>query len=221
MSGPRRFGVVAGIAGLLFVVLYAAPLALLPPSPTTGPADIAEYYVRNQPTLQLIQILRGLSVPLFFVFLSGLVSMLGGIEGDASRFTDGAAAAGAAFISVALAVLAARWSISSNAAQLASPPVVQAVRDLADAAQTFTVLPAAAFIGLASWVLCRATGALRGIGIAGVVFALLLLAGLVAGAFGLPGAAVTFLTPLWYVAVGLRMIFRGTQAEDLRVSRAT
>jgi len=129
---------VYGIAGLVFVLLFASPLAFLPASPTTGPADVVAYYEHNQRALEIIQVVRALSVPAFLLFLSGLALMLRKVEGTPAPLTAGVVASGAVLIALALAILAARWSIALDAAKLGSPPAVQTVRDLADALQSFT-----------------------------------------------------------------------------------
>ncbi len=206
---------VYGIAGLVFVVLFAGPLAFLPASPTTGPADVVAYYEHNQRALEVIQIVRALSVPAFLLFLSGLALMLRKVEGAPAPLTTGAVASGAVLITLALAILAARWSIALDAAKLGSPPAVQTVRDLADSLQSFSLFPAASLIGLASWVLMSSRGATRVIGIAGVVFTAILLVGAVAAAFGAQGFAVTLLDPFWFIAVAVTMTIRAIRGDEL------
>ncbi len=115
---------VAGISGIAFVVLYAGPLALLPPSPTTGPADVAAYYEHNQRVLELVQVLRALAIPAFFLFLAGLVSILRRLEGATGSLTIAAAASGGALMAIASVSVAMRWSITLDAAKLASPLAV-------------------------------------------------------------------------------------------------
>jgi hypothetical protein len=214
-SALRLSPLVYGIAGLVFVLLFASPLAFLPASPTTGPADVVAYYERNQRALEVIQIVRALSVPAFLLFLSGLAFMLRKVEGTPAPLTAGVVASGAVLIALALAILAARWSIALDATKLGSPPAVQAVRDLADALQSFSLFPAASLIGLASWVLVGSLGATRVIGIAGVVFTAILLVGAVASAFGAQGFALTLLDPFWFVAIAVTMTIRAGRGEEL------
>jgi hypothetical protein len=206
---------VYGIAGLVFVLLFASPLAFLPASPTTGPADVVAYYEHNQRALEIIQVVRALSVPAFLLFLSGLALMLRKVEGTPAPLTTGVVASGAVLIALALAILAARWSIALDAAKLGSPPAVQTVRDLADALQSFSLFPAASLIGLASWVLTSSRGATRVIGTAGVVFTAILLVGAVAAAFGAQGFAVTLLDPFWFIAVAVTMTIRAIRGDEL------
>lgn len=210
---------VYGIAGLVFVVLFASPLAFLPASPVSGPADVVAYYERNQRALEVIQIVRALSVPAFLLFLSGIALMLRKVEGTPAPLTAGVVASGGVLIALALGVLAARWSIALDAAKLGSAPAVQTVRDLADSLQSFSLFPAASLIGLASWVLIGSLGATRIIGIAGVVFTAILLMGAVVAAFGGPGFAVTLLDPFWFIAVAVTMTVRAIRGEELAQPR--
>lgn len=214
-SALRLPSLAYGIAGLVFVLLFASPLAFLPASPTTGPADVVAYYEHNQRALEVIQIVRALSVPPFLLFLAGLALMLREVEGTPAARTAGVVASGAVLIALALAILAARWSIALDAAKLGSPPAVQTVRDLADALQSFSLFPAASLIGLASWVLVGSRGATRAIGIAGVIFTAILLVGAVASAFGAQGFAVTLLDPFWFIAVAVTMTIRAARGEEM------
>ena len=65
---------IAGISGLVFVLLLVGPLFGfgLGPSPTSGPSDVAAYYAQHAGVLQSIQLLRACSTVFFLAFLGGL-----------------------------------------------------------------------------------------------------------------------------------------------------
>src|SRR6266568_2483837 len=76
--GGDTFTLVAGISGIVFVLLLVGPLFGfgLGPSPTSGPADVATYYAQHAGVLQNIQVLRAFSTIFFLVFLAGLWDVL-------------------------------------------------------------------------------------------------------------------------------------------------
>src|SRR5438132_2842414 len=67
-----RLSLIAGLSGIIFVVLLVGPLFAfgLAPSPTTGPGDVAQYYAEHTGALQTIQVLRASSSLFFLVFLA-------------------------------------------------------------------------------------------------------------------------------------------------------
>jgi len=67
-----RLSLIAGLSGIIFVVLLVGPLFAfgLAPSPTTGPGDVAQYYAEHTGALQTIQVLRTSSSLFFLVFLA-------------------------------------------------------------------------------------------------------------------------------------------------------
>jgi hypothetical protein len=77
-EGEDSFSAVAGISGLVFVLLLVGPLFGfgLGPSPTSGPRDVAAYYAQHAGVLQSIQVLRALSTVCFLVFLAGVWDVL-------------------------------------------------------------------------------------------------------------------------------------------------
>src|SRR5437588_11954240 len=73
-----RLSLIAGLSGIIFVVLLVGPLFVfgLGPSPTSGPGDVASYYAQHAGVLQTIQVLRASSTLFFLVFLAGLSELI-------------------------------------------------------------------------------------------------------------------------------------------------
>src|SRR5438270_11052132 len=73
-----RLSLIAGLSGIIFVVLLVGPLFAfgLGPSPTSGPGDVASYYAHHAGVLQTIQVLRASSTLFFLVFLAGLSELI-------------------------------------------------------------------------------------------------------------------------------------------------
>src|SRR6266581_6743113 len=189
-----RLSLIAGLSGIIFVVLLVGPLFAfgLGPSPTSGPGDVAGYYAQHAGVLQTIQVLRASSTLFFLVFLAGLSELIR----RQARFTAlsaGVIAAGVTVAGIDVVLYAARQAIALNAAQIQDPAVVQTIRDFSNALETFSTLPLAVLVVLTSWVLIGSRGGARWIGRAGLAIAvLLMLAGV--------GAIVGFLRPLGAVA---------------------
>jgi hypothetical protein len=210
------FSLVAGVSGLVFLLLFLGPLFgfALGPSPASGPADVAAYYARHGSTLQSIQFLRALATVFFLVFLAGLWGALRRVEGRSGAAATGVVAAGVVMAAIGLVLFAARQSIALNAAQLQDPAVVQAIRDFANALEAFTSVPAAVLVVLASWILLGGRGAGRRIGQAGFPVAALLLLGpasTVSGALRPFGPAGFLASNLWLAALALLLSARAVR----------
>src|SRR5207302_10694988 len=73
-----RLSLIAGLSGIIFVVLLVGPLFVfgLGPSPTSGPGDVAGYYAQHAGVLQTIQVLRASSTLFFLLFLAVLAELV-------------------------------------------------------------------------------------------------------------------------------------------------
>src|SRR5919206_2610757 len=149
-----RLSLIAGISGILFVLLLLGPLFGfgLGPSPTSGPSDVAAYYAQHAGVLQSIQLLRACSTVFFLAFLGGLWTMLQR-QARSGAVAIGVVAAGVTVAGLGLVLCAARQALALNATQLQDPAVVQTIRDFTNALDTFSSLPLAVLVGLPSWVL--------------------------------------------------------------------
>ena len=199
-----RLSLIAGLSGIIFVVLLVGPLFAfgLGPSPTSGPGDVAGYYAQYAGVLQTIQVLRASSTLFFLVFLAGLSELIR----RQARFTAlsaGVIAAGVTVAGIDVVLYAARQAIALNAAQIQDPAVVQTIRDFSNALETFSSMPLAVLVVLTSLGLVAMRGPGRWIGWAGgPVALLLLLAGVSAtSAFLKPIGVVAFLFASIWLAV--------------------
>jgi hypothetical protein len=211
-----RFSLVAGISGIVFVLLYVGPLFgfSLAPSPTSGPSDVAAYYAQHAADLQSIQFLRALSTVFFLMFLTGLWRVLQGIEARPDALATGVVAAGVTIASMGLVLYAARQAITLNATQLQDPAVVQTIRDFSNAIDVFTLFPVAVLVALTSWILLGSRGGSRWIGQAGILVVGLLVLGTLGAIIGplRPLGVIGFLVSnLWLAALAILLCVRGFQ----------
>jgi hypothetical protein len=217
--GADSFSLLAGVSGILSVLLLVGPLFGfgLGPSPTSGPGDVAAYYAQHAGVLQRIQVLRACSTFFFLVFLAGLGDVLRRQARSAAPAL-GVLAAGVSVAGIGLVQYAARQAIALNATQLQDPAVVQTIRDVTNALDTFSAFPLAVLVGLTSWILLGSRGGARWIGRAGLLIAVLLVVGGV-------GALSEFLRPLgatgllvssvWLLVVAALLLTWGVRARRL------
>jgi hypothetical protein len=217
--GADSFSLVAGVSGILWILLLVGPLFGfgLGPSPTSGPGDVAAYYAQHAAVLQRIQVLRACSTLFFLVFLAGLWEVLQRQARSAAPAL-GVVAAGVSVAGIGLVQYAARQAIALNANRLQDPAVVQTIRDATNALDTFSAFPLAVVVGLTSWVLLGSRGGARWIGRAGLLVTVLLVVGGV-------GAISEFLRPLgatgflvssvWLLVVAALLLTWGVRARRL------
>ena len=212
-----RLSLIAGISGILFVLLLLGPLFGfgLGPSPTSGPADVAAYYTQHAGMLQTIQVLRACSTVFLLVFLAGVWDVLHR-QPRSDALAIGVVAAGVTNAGMGLVLYAARQAIALNAMQLQDPVVVQTIRDFTNALDAFSSFPLAVLVALSSWVLLGSRGAGRRIGWLGLPVAGLLLVGNVSAMGGLLrplGAAGFLVASLWLAVLAAWLCARGLQAR--------
>jgi hypothetical protein len=209
-----RLSLIAGLSGIIFVVLLVGPLFAfgLGPSPTSGPVDVASYYAQHASVLQSIQVLRASSTLFFLVFLAGL-SELVHRQARFSALAAGVIAAGVTVAGLDVVLYAARQAIALNAAQIQDPAVVQTIRDFSNALETFSSMPLAVLVVLTSLSLAAMREPGRWIGWAGGPVALLLVLESVS-------AASAFLKPIGVVAFLFASVWLAVLAIWLSLQRS-
>ncbi len=210
-----RLSLIAGLSGIIFVVLLVGPLLAfgLGPSPTSGPVDVASYYAQHAGVLQTIQVLRASSTLFFLVFLAGLSERIHR-QARFSALAAGVIAAGVTVAGIDVVLYAARQAIALNAAQIQDPAVVQTIRDFSNALETFSSMPLAVLVVLTSWGLLGIRGVGRWIGWAGGPVALLLVLGGVS-------ATSTFLKPIGVVAFLFASVWLAALAIWMSLQRSS
>ena len=211
-----RLSLIAGLSGIIFVVLLVGPLFAfgLGPSPTSGAVDVASYYAQHAGVLQTIQMVRASSTLFFLVFLAGLSERIQR-QARFSGLAAGVIAAGVTVAGIDVVLYAARQAIALNAAQIQDPAVVQTIRDFSNALETFSSMPLAVLVVLTSLGLVAMREPGRWIGWAGGPVALLLLLGGVSAtsAFLKPIGVVAFLfASVWLAALAIWMSLQRSSA---------
>lgn len=192
-KGAPAFSRVAGVGGIVFVVLLVGPLFAfgLGPSPISGPGDVARYYAEHAQVLQSIQVLRASSTLFFLIFLAGLSELIYR-EAGSTALSAGVIGAGVTVGGIQVVLYAARQAIALNAAQIQDPAVVQTIRDFSNALDTFSSMPLAVLVVLTIWGLLQIRGGGL-LGWAGLPVAVLLLLGGIS-------PLIAFLKPLGVIA---------------------
>jgi len=146
----------------------------LPPAPTSGPEDLAAYYIQHGEALRQVQLIGGLGAVCLLLFVSGLGRTLGRLQGTPSQLAVGVVLAGVAVASMSLTANAATLSIVLNDGRVENPGVVQTLHDFTNSIEILMSLPLAVVVALTSWVLVRGHGAVHWIALVGIPMAVLL-----------------------------------------------
>lgn len=208
-----RIAAVAGIASM--VVLLLANF-ITPVTPGRGEAigTITRFYIQNHTGILVGGYLAGVSILLFFVFLSGIRGMLTAAEGEPAVLSSSAFTSGVIFSALALIAVAITITADFKVAALGDPVLIRGLYDFNHSVLHLVWFPTAGMIGAASVVALRTRLFPRVYAWAGLVAAAIMLIA-AGGLFADKSNVVTslslvsfLLTVLWVIATSVMMYRR-------------
>ena len=207
----------AGISGVLFVVLSAAVVVTAPPIPTleASGADIVTYYSAHQTGFLIGNYLGALAVVPGFLVLVYLATMIRDAEAGRGSLWILVIVTNATALAAAMTVFVL-FQTAAVVAPTAQVSTAKAFSDASNTAFAFSFLPLGAVAGSASWGFLGTGTMPRWLGWSGLVVALLQLVGslgtvLITGplAAGGPVTLVSFSALLaWLLVIAILLIVR-------------
>ncbi len=180
--GAERFGSlrVAGCAGLVFASLYLAHVVLQSPGPADGSAaTVGAYFAERRAALLLSEILNGIGLIVFVVFLAAFVDSLR--QADEQIGASAALVSGTVFVALGLVSTAAETALVrvADAGERAAVPTLFELQ-----AAVPVVFAVTAFTGTTALALLRTRLLPRWLGVAGLGASTVFLIGAALSVFG-------------------------------------
>lgn len=194
-----------GVAGLVFVAMYAAHVVLQRPGPADGSAaTVAAFYIGHRGVLLLSEVLNGIGLLVFMLFLAAFTSSLrqiGEQVGQSAVLVSGTVFVTLGMVSTAAETALVRVADTGERAAVVALFELQAVIPIVLSVTAFTF--ASAFVALRTRLLPR------WLGLVGLVASGLFLVGSVLSIFGnaagesSPFGPVLFLVWILLLCIGL------------------
>src|SRR5258708_7391248 len=171
---PIRHGLAAGISGTLYALATVVSIMTLPPAPGSGPHEVHTYYVQHQATVDVTHIMGAAGSVFLLVFVASLSRWLLRVHRGSSSLTRLVSRAGVTVATMGLMTNAVAMSMGLNVARIEDGAMIKMLNDVSSAADILMSLPLSATVAFTSWALLRDHGAMRWIGLAGLLIAGLL-----------------------------------------------